>query len=121
MGGVIKKLRSLRGRGFNEMRVRGAQAVAALAERRGWSAQSRLPDNEAFLKSIDAARLSQFPISAEGLLVHFRARASPRFFAGFAQPKATVDELRRRWPESEERVIARARKCTSNPSAEIGN
>ena len=110
MGGVIIKLKSLKGRGFDEMRVRGAQAVAALAERRGWSAQSRLPNDEAFLKSIDAARLGQFPISAEGLLAHFRARTSPSFFAGFAQSKATVDELRRRWPESEERVIERARR-----------
>ncbi|MDQ3652207.1 MAG: heparinase II/III family protein [Acidobacteriota bacterium] len=100
----------MRGRSFNELRVRGAQAVAALAERRGWSSQSRLPTDEAFLKSIDAAQLGQFPISAEGLLAHFRARALPRFFAGFARPQATVDELRRRWPESEKRVVASARR-----------
>ncbi len=107
---VAAKLKNLRGRSFNELRVRGAQAVAALAERRGWSSQSRLPTDEAFLKSIDAAQLGQFPISAEGLLAHFRARALPRFFAGFARPQATVDELRRRWPESEKRVVASARR-----------
>ncbi|MDQ3907415.1 MAG: hypothetical protein M3268_03630, partial [Acidobacteriota bacterium] len=53
MAEALNKLKKLRGRGLDELRVRGAQAVAAFAERRGLSAQSRLPSDEEFFKLID--------------------------------------------------------------------
>ena len=54
MSGVIKKLGKLRGRGTRELRVRGAQALAAAAERAGVSTLARVPSDEAFLRTLDA-------------------------------------------------------------------
>jgi hypothetical protein len=110
MVGTLKKLKKLKGRSLEELRVRGAQALAATSERRGWSAQSRVPTDEAFIKLIDAAQINGSQVSAESLLEHFRLRTKPHFFASFDEREATLAQLRHRWPEAERSVIERAEK-----------
>jgi uncharacterized heparinase superfamily protein len=106
---AINKLKKLRGRSLDELRVRGAQALASFTERRGFSAQARVPndaeffklidlgDDETYLATDDARRASvnsrrapRRPRSADDLLAHFRARTSPRFFASFDERDAML-------------------------------
>lgn len=71
---------------LDEVRVRGSQALAAFAERNNWSRRTELPSDESIPKSF-----KQTP-----------------FFAAFDDPQATIDELRRRWPNAEKEIIERA-------------
>lgn len=98
----INKLKKMTPR---EVYVRSAQALSALAERAGVSAQTRLPDDAELLSSF-----SNSCRSLDDLLVSFRARSGPRFFAAFDDPAGTVDEFRRRWPGSERAIIERAQR-----------
>jgi hypothetical protein len=108
MSGVLKKLGKLKGRGADELRVRGAQALAAAAERAGLSSLSRLPSDEAFLRALGASGV-KFR-SAGAWLEHFRARTSPRFFAGFDDEAATRTALRSRFDDEDAAVIDRAER-----------
>jgi hypothetical protein len=54
MAGTLKKLKKLRGRSLEELRARTAQTLAACAERRGLSAQARLPGDASFFRMMDA-------------------------------------------------------------------
>lgn len=108
---VLSNLKKLKGRSVGELRMRAAQALAACAERHGFSAQARIPDDIAFFNLLDQKRLGSVSPSAEGLLEHFRTRTSPGFFAGFASRERTMAELRARFgPRVEEAAIARAEK-----------
>lgn len=94
------KLHKLRQVGFDELRVRGSQAIAAFAERQNWSSRSRLISDDALLRLLDGGLKS-----TSDLLNHFRARTSPKFFASFTDPQATINELRRRWPDAEKEIV----------------
>lgn len=98
-----RTLDKLRRTSVDELRVRGSQAMAAFFERRRWSAQTRLPDDAALLRLLD----SKFG-SASALHDHFKSRTSPAFFGSFADQAGTVAEFRRRWPNSQTRIIAQA-------------
>jgi hypothetical protein len=116
MAETLRKLRKLRGRNLDELRVRGAQTLAAYAERSGLASQSRVPGDAEFLAAVNTAidngaQTRRAPATAESLLEHFRARSSPKFFAAFDDRKQTVAELRRRYPSAEQRVIERARRA----------
>ncbi|HLL74951.1 MAG TPA: alginate lyase family protein, partial [Pyrinomonadaceae bacterium] len=89
MGGTFEKLKKLRGRGREELSERGAQALAALAERRGLSRAGRLPDDRSLFKSLDPAGFARAPRTAQDLLESFRARTPHPFFAAFADAAAT--------------------------------
>jgi uncharacterized heparinase superfamily protein len=97
------KLHKLRQVGFDELRVRGSQAFAAFAERQNWSSRSRLISDDALLRLFDGDLKS-----TSDLHTHFRERTSPKFFASFTDPQATINELRRRWPEAEKEILERA-------------
>ncbi|HET6973732.1 MAG TPA: alginate lyase family protein [Pyrinomonadaceae bacterium] len=97
------KLHKLRQVGFDELRVRGSQAFAAFAERQNWSNSSKLISDDALLRLLNGESKSP-----SDLLNHFRERTSPKFFASFADPQATVNELRRRWPGAENQIVKRA-------------
>lgn len=95
----------------DELRVRSSQAVAAFAERRGWSSLTRLPSDRSLLRLLRPVRFGEKRIkSNHALLEHFRARSEPAFFAAFAEQKAIVGELRRRWPAAEEQIIDEANR-----------
>jgi hypothetical protein len=91
---MIKVLRKLKGRSLDELRVRGVQAAACLAERAGLSADARLPADAAFLRLLDASQFGSgnsngAPLASESLLTHFRSRPSHAFFAAFNAPDET--------------------------------
>ncbi len=104
----LRRLSKLKGRSIAELRVRGAQAVFAYAERRGLSPQSRLPTDDALLKLLDTAQLATASSSTEILLEHFRARTSTKFFAAFDGPHATVEALQQRSAFERRTLIERA-------------
>ncbi|HVG30157.1 MAG TPA: alginate lyase family protein [Pyrinomonadaceae bacterium] len=107
MSPISEKLKKLRGRSLDELRVRGAQRLAAGAERRGWSGQSRLPGDQSFSRLLAAPAPDSAEIAA-GLLARFRARTSPKFFASFSDREGAVRALKRRWPGNVGALVARA-------------
>ena len=110
MKSALKKLRKLRGRSLDELRVRGAQLVAARAERLGLGAHARLPGDAGLARLLRAAPGGPQGADPEALLEHFR-RAPRAFFKGFDDPAATRDELRRRFaPEGAAALLERARR-----------
>lgn len=121
---VLTKLKKLRGRGFGELRVRGAQAAQAAAERRGWSTQTRVPTDEAFFKLLNPALLNkvgsgnsgtQTESAAADLLAHFRTRTKPNFFGSFDDREQTSAELRRRFgARAGEDVVEEAKRIIGN-------
>ena len=89
---MISKIQKLKRVSIDELRVRGSQALAAFAERNVWSRQSRLPSDGEILRVLDREKFG----------------TQSAFFAAFDDPKATVDELRRRWPNAESEIVERA-------------
>ena len=73
---TLKKLAKLRGRSAAELRVRGAQALAAWTERHGWSAQAAVPTDAALLRQLDRAQLDLNNVSADALPASFHASLS---------------------------------------------
>lgn len=108
---MLQKLKTLKGRSLDELRVRSAQALSALGEQLVWTEQARLPRDAELMRLLNGACERHRITSAESLLDYFRRRTSPSFFAAFDDPAATVVELRRRWPEREEIVIAEAERA----------
>jgi len=99
-------LKKLKDRSVAELRVRGEQKLAALLDRRGLSDRVRLPDDAAFLKSLNSASIS----SPADLLSYFREHRGHTFFPSFADPPGTVNELIKRWPESLGLLLEEARQ-----------
>jgi len=95
---------------FDELRLRSRQALAAFVERHNWSSQAKLVSDDAFLRLLDANEFDKELRSALDLRDHFSERTGPTFFRAFDDPRATVGELRRRWPDSEKEIIERAER-----------
>ncbi|MDT7778657.1 MAG: hypothetical protein QOC99_1169 [Acidobacteriota bacterium] len=110
MSDVLKKIGKLKGRGLTELRVRGAQALAARAERAGLSALARTPTDATFFRLLDSSRWGRELKSAEAWLEHFRRRRAPRFFAGFDEEEATRTALCTRFRVEEALVTERAER-----------
>ena len=110
MNDVLKKLGKLKGRSALELRTRGAQMLAAYAERSGVSARARMPTDAEFFRLLEVSTPERSEnISADSLLDHFRTGTQPAFFAAFADPQASRAELRRRYgAKNEDSVIERA-------------
>jgi glycosyltransferase involved in cell wall biosynthesis len=100
-----KHLVKLRKMSVAELRVRSSQAVAAFAERTGWSKLTRLPSDQAFYRLLHSS--DQRIVSNEDLLHRFSA-LSATFFASFSERQAVIAELRMRWPEAEKEIMAQA-------------
>jgi hypothetical protein len=101
----IKRLR------FDEVRVRSAQKLAALAERHGWSSLATLPGDAELLALIDPESIDRELSLADNLLKKFRSRREPNFFAGLDAADArstTIDQLERRGPQARSEIIERA-------------
>jgi hypothetical protein len=94
---ALKKLGKLKGRSLEELRERGAQALAARAERLGIGA--RLPTDEGLARLLHPAPRGPERADAEGLLAHFRS-GHRAFFKAFDEPEATRAELRRRFADA---------------------
>ena len=89
---MMRQLEKLRSVSLDELRVRSSQALAAFAERNNWSSQSKLPSDDAIRQLIDRNKFG----------------TQARFFAAFDDPEATINELRRRWPNAEKEIVERA-------------
>jgi len=98
---VKSRLHKLRNTSFDELFVRGSQALAAFTERRSWSRRAKMMSDDALLGVTGVS-------SAHALLDNFRNRSECGFFAAFDDPASTIAELRRRWPESEKEIVDRA-------------
>jgi len=103
---VKRKLKKLRNISFDELRVRGRQAMAAFAERQNLSKRAKLMTDAAFLELL-SPQPNSFK-SASQLLDHFRERRSPKFFPAFDDPQSTIHEFRKRWPREVEEIVRRA-------------
>ncbi|MEJ7617096.1 MAG: heparinase II/III family protein [Pyrinomonadaceae bacterium] len=114
---VLSILGKLKGRSWNELRVRGHQQFAVWAERHRWSALSRLPTESEFSQLLDPAKIGDGGDAArspETLLEHFRARSTPRFFPAFQQKAETIAVLRERFDGSAlAALLRRAQKLTA--------
>jgi hypothetical protein len=113
---MIKVLRKLKGRSLTELRVRGAQAAACLAERAGLSADARVPADATFFRLLDPARFDggRLPRAPESLLAHFRASEPHAFFAAFKDGQATRALLDRRFGGSaRELLLERAERIVA--------
>lgn len=99
-------LEKLKNASLDELRVRAAQRVAAFSERRGWSPLVKLPTDEAFASLLTLDRTT----ATAHLLEHFRARTTPRFFAGFQNRETTVAAFKARWPATAQQLIDKANR-----------
>jgi hypothetical protein len=107
MSSLVQKIKTL---SFDELRVRGAQKLTALAERLGWSSLTKLPADAELLAMLDRESIGRELWSAQELLEHFRSRSAPKFFPGVDKQNATVEQLRARWPEGEREILERANR-----------
>ncbi len=107
----FEKLRKLRGRSFDELRVRAMQMLHTKAERYDLSKAARLPNDEELFKLFHVPRANNASASAADLLNYFRARTLPNFFASFADKQGTLHELNNRFSgEAKAKVIERANR-----------
>ncbi|MCA1565487.1 MAG: heparinase II/III family protein [Acidobacteria bacterium] len=114
-------LRKLKGRSLTELRVRGGQAAASLAERSGLSTQARIPPDASFFRSLDASRTGDARMSAASLLEHFRARPAANFFAAFDAPAETRALLRSRFGgRAGELLVERAERIVAGRFSLLG-
>lgn len=93
--------------------MRGAQKLAALTERLHWSSFASLPDDKALFTLLDQARMGSESSSAPELLEYFQARKEPKFFRGFIDQQATLNEFCQRWPGAETKTVGRADRILS--------
>src|SRR5690349_12884341 len=99
-------LQKLRHSSLDELRVRGSQALAAFAERQGWSRGAKLKSDDELLELL-AVENVKFRSPLEWY-DHFRRRKDPAFFPAFDDREGTTGEFRRRWPGSVPKILERA-------------
>lgn len=106
---MIKVLRKLKGRSLEELRVRGGQAAACLAERAGLSVEARVRGDAEFFALLDASQFggnnNGSRLTSESLFAHFRARPSHTFFAAFNAPDETRAALNSRFNGRERALL----------------
>jgi uncharacterized heparinase superfamily protein len=112
---MSKVLQKLKGRSLTELGVRGGQAAACLAERAGLSQDTRVPDDAAFFRLLDASQFGSTPLASETLFARFRERPSHPFFAAFNAPEETRAVLDVRFGASARAaLVERAERIVGN-------
>ena len=108
---MTTKLQKLRHSSLDELRVRGSQALAAFAERRGWSRAAKLKADDELLESLVVnEEKSRSPLAWYD---HFRRRKDPSFFPAFDDREGTTCEFRTRWPETVHKILERANQISA--------
>ena len=103
---MTSRLQKLRRSSLDELRVRGSQALAAFAERQGWSPGAKLKSDDELLESLVVEnKRFRSPLEWRD---HFGRRKDPRFFPAFADRDGTTREFRQHWPDSVQKIIDRA-------------
>ncbi|HEX8475838.1 MAG TPA: alginate lyase family protein [Pyrinomonadaceae bacterium] len=124
MNRMWSKLKKLRGRSLDEVRVRGRQSAAAFAERRSWSSQTRVPSDAEFFKLFDGELSSALQhaasetAAAAQLLAHFRTRHAPVFFPSFDDVEKTDAVLRERFAT---RAVESVDENVAGENVAVGN
>ena len=114
MSHIRRKLKKLKGRSLGEIRVRSLQALAAFAERHGWSEQTRVPDDAILFRLMERNRIGTDIKSPDSLLNHFKHRKYPNFFAAFTSQEATLKGFNNRFsPSSKYQIVERANRIAS--------
>lgn len=88
---------------MDEISVRVAQQVAILSERGGWSKQINLPTDEQLVS-----------------LRNSDLKSPAAFFPSFESKEQTVSDLRRRWPEAEQTIVAAADRIAEGTFSLLG-
>ncbi|HKG62241.1 MAG TPA: alginate lyase family protein [Pyrinomonadaceae bacterium] len=99
---LLTKLGKLRGRGLQELRVRGGQALRSFAER-NFGSLTALPDDRSLVKLLDPRAPS-----TDTLLDRFRLREETNratFFISAKRKKQTINELLLRWPNARNEIV----------------
>jgi Heparinase II/III-like protein/Heparinase II/III N-terminus len=101
-------LEKVRGRSFEELRVRGLQLLNARAERYGFSSLNRIPTDAQFssLLKFDASSTSAL---SDRLIEDFRSGSSPAFFPAFRNHEESQSTLRQCFaPQNKAILLERA-------------
>lgn len=93
MPNVLNKLKRLRGRSLDELRVRGSQKIFALAEKHKLTKQVHLPSDSEFARLFDKNKINSGELTPEKFLEHFRTRNSPKFFKALREKVKTKEAL----------------------------
>jgi uncharacterized heparinase superfamily protein len=111
---IPERLRKLKGKSLDELRVRCAQAARARLERVGLSRETREPSDRAFRQLFDFSDITGKLADADELLQSFRQRELPLgcIFPGLSKPTHTASELRSRCPQAAAATIAAAERIT---------
>jgi len=112
---IPERLRKLKGKSLDELRVRCAQAARARLERVGLSSETREPSDRAFTRLFDFPSITGKVADGDELLQGFRQRelALGRVFAGLANPTQTGREFRLRCPQAAAAIIGAAERITA--------
>lgn len=115
-------LGKLKGKSFNELTVRSAQAARARLERLRISSQSHEPSDRAFTRLYDCRGISHDAALGGELLNRYRHEdlALGRFFRSLACPAQTAAEFRARCPRAAAAVVDAAEHVLSGV-IEIGD
>lgn len=92
MSNVFKKLKKLKGRSLEELRVRGSQKLTALAEKHKLTKKA-LPTDIEFRNLFDETKINKDKLTSESFLEHFSERAFPKFFKSFQEAEKTKGVL----------------------------
>lgn len=92
MSNVFKKLKKLKGRSLEELRVRGSQKLTALAEKHKLTKKT-LPTDVEFRSLFDETKINKGKLTTEGFLEHFSTRTFPKFFKSFHEAEKTKEAL----------------------------
>ena len=104
------QLAKVRGRSLDELQVRGKQALAIFAERRGWSTLVKLPSDRSLAGMLESPA-NRVPLnSKQEVFEHFERRTHPQFFSAFNNREITIGAFRERWPGAAEQIIERAKR-----------
>ncbi len=99
----MSKLRKLKNASFDELRVRGSQALATSIERAGWS--GKLPNDKQLLRLLNPR------LASTAVLHHnFTQRPPISFFSSFESQTTTIATLKRHWPDGEKTILQKAAK-----------
>jgi uncharacterized heparinase superfamily protein len=112
---IPERLRKLKGKSLDELRVRCTQAARARLERVGLSRETREPSDRAFTHLLDSPGVTGKLADADQLLQSFRQHELPlgRVFPGLADPTRTAREFRSRCPQAASATIAAAERIVA--------
>ena len=103
MANPLDKIKKIKGKGWQEIKARGEQAISARADRIGLSGS--LPTDEEFVKLVDDSIFGAENITPEMLFERFCEDSEYNFFPSFRQKEQTIEFFRAAFGETAEQKI----------------